>query len=54
MSSFGEQVAMVHVARRIPFSPRLIDQIPAKPKGPPDLSRMKNGVLLRPSVFLHS
>ena len=54
MSSFGGQVAMAHVARRVPFSPCFMDQIPAKPKGLPDLSRTKNGVLLRPSFFLHS
>jgi hypothetical protein len=51
---FGAQVAMAHVARRLSFSPRFIDQIPAKPKGLPDLRVTKNGVLLRPSFFLHS
>jgi hypothetical protein len=54
MSSFGGQVAMAQVARRLPFSSCLMDQMSSKPKGRPDLSRMKNGVLLRPSFFFHS
>jgi len=54
MSAFGGQVAIAHVAKLLPFSPRFMDQMPAKPKGRPDLSRMKNGVLRRPSFFLHS
>jgi hypothetical protein len=45
---------MAQVAGRVPFSPRSMDQIPAKPNGRPDRSREKNGVLLRPSFFLHS
>jgi hypothetical protein len=51
MSSFGGQVAMAHVASRVPFSSCFMDQMPAKPKGRLELSRMNNGVLLRRSFL---
>jgi hypothetical protein len=35
MSSFGGQVAMVDVARRFPFAPCLMAQIPATEQGVP-------------------